>query len=45
MISEVSITVAVVGALNDLNVVLVLVLKGAQWSPLLVRSDFVFWDW
>lgn len=45
MKTEVSIAVAVVGALNNLDVVLVLLLKAVQWSPLLVCSDLVFWDW
>lgn len=45
MITEIITTVAVVGRLDDFNVVLTFVLEISQWSPFLMVSNLVVSDW
>lgn len=45
VIAQVIVTVAVVGGLDDFDVLIVLALELGQWNPFGAAGDFVFWDW
>ena len=45
MVSQVGITVAEVGGLDDFDVLVLFALKLGKWDQVSVSSDKMFWDW